>query len=204
MDSVDLSPLLASAARSSSASLLTSPSHVPASLSAFPKKRSRLTSSGSVGIPLARPVSPLRSREAETLTPQASSAVTTPPNASPASTEGRPSVPKSPATAFAVSTTANVSTASGISAISPPSSAESPGNLQICIPVSGVCVRVLEDKFLTIFYSCSRKMSSPSIRQPHRARLCWEDRAASRARLQIRDHRTWVLRRLRVLLTQLQ
>ncbi|KAL5107429.1 Nuclear receptor corepressor 2 [Taenia crassiceps] len=130
----DLSPLLAPAARSSSASLLTSPSHISASLPVFPKKRNRLTSSGSVGMGLARPTSPLRSRESDSLTPQASSAVTTPPNASPASTEGRPLVPKSPATSFAVSTTANVSTASGISAISPPSSAESPGNLQICIP----------------------------------------------------------------------
>ncbi|KAL5963662.1 Nuclear receptor corepressor 2 [Taenia solium] len=131
---VDLSPLLAPAARSSSASLLTSPSHIPASLSVFPKKRNRLTSSGSVGMGLARPTSPLRSREADTLTPQASSAVTTPSNASPTSTEGRPSVSKSPATAFVVSTTANTSMASGISTISPPSSAESPGNLQICIP----------------------------------------------------------------------
>nr|CDS22928.1 nuclear receptor co repressor related ncor [Echinococcus granulosus] len=130
----DLSPLLAPAARSSSASLLTSPSHISASLSAFPKKRNRLTSSGSVGMGVARPTSPPRSREAEVLTPQASSTVTTPPNASPASTEGRLSVSKSPAVTFTVSTTANVSAASGILAISPPSSAESPGNLQICIP----------------------------------------------------------------------
>ncbi|VDM18439.1 unnamed protein product [Hydatigera taeniaeformis] len=128
----DLSPLLVPGARSSSASLLTSPSHISASV--FPKKRNRLTSSGSIGIGLVRPASPLRSHETEALTPQASSAVTTPPNASPASAEGRSSVSKSPAGAFSISITANVSATPGISAISPPSSAESPGNLQICIP----------------------------------------------------------------------
>nr|CDS34434.1 nuclear receptor corepressor,nuclear receptor co repressor related (ncor) [Hymenolepis microstoma] len=109
--------------RSPSAGVLTSPTML-----VFPKKRSRLPSSGSSAALSAcgiRPTSPSRSGGGGDVPTPTGSA----PSASPAL-----STPEERARTSSTSKSPTMVPPSGITPISPPSSADSPGNLQIFIP----------------------------------------------------------------------
>ncbi|KAM7542293.1 hypothetical protein Aperf_G00000001935 [Anoplocephala perfoliata] len=125
-DTKEMSRSITSTSRSSSAGVLLSPTQM------FPKKRSRLGSSGS-SVALAggqiRSVSPSRSTRGESGGAEAPTPSGSAPSASPIS-----STPEDRAIGALTSKSPVMVPTFGITPISPPSSGDSPGNLQIFIP----------------------------------------------------------------------
>lgn len=128
---VEMSQLVTSASRSPSAGVLISPTGPM-----FPKKRSRLTNSGSfvaVTGEQVRSVSPSRSTRGESGGGEAPTPTGSAPSASPIL-----STPEDRTRATLNSKSPVMIPTAGITPISPPSSSDSPGNLQIFIPVSEI------------------------------------------------------------------